>query len=69
MGFTLERARAAVACVHLAAYLRACKLPGEAAVLDTDNGYCLGVTLTRISPDVLEAVPPIVDTITVKVLI
>jgi len=69
MSYTLEHARAAVACTHLASYLRAAKIPGEASVMNTDHGYCLGVTLHRISPDILESVPPIIDTLTVKVLI
>ncbi len=69
MPFTLDRPRAAVACLHLATYMRAAKLAGQASVVDTDAGYCLGVALKRLSPEELEQVPPVVDGLTVKVLI
>jgi len=69
MAHTLDQSRAATALASLATYMRAVKLAGAVEVLDEDLGYCLGVNLERLSPEILQLVPPKMDGLTVRVLL
>ncbi len=61
--------RAAVACCHLATYLRCVKLAGNVAVRSARGGYYVACTPARLTPEALELVPAEIDGVTVKVLV
>jgi hypothetical protein len=60
---------ARVACCHLATYMRCVKLAGSAEVATAGGRYYVACKPARVTPAVLELVPPEIDGVTVKVLV
>jgi len=63
-----DHARAALACLQLATYLRVAKVPGDARVVDCGaHGYRIAVVLKRLSVEAVAAVPKMIDDVPVEV--